>query len=352
MNKKLYADGGYLNFDYIFKMSEKHNCPYIFIVGGRGTGKTFGGLKYLINHDMKFMFMRRTQTQLDLIKRPELSPFNAINNEYDLNINFFTLTKYNSMIYDTEIDDEGKSIPTGEPYGMAAALSTISNLRGFDAQNIDIVLYDEFIPERHERPLKEEASALFNALETIGRNRELKGKEPLKLLALANANNISNDIFVKLGLVNQAERMTKNGQEIYYNSRKGVMLIMLHDSPISDKKHLTALYQLTGGTEFADMALHNNFVGVARDAVISQDLREYKLFVMVGELSIYKHKSKRLYYVTNHISGVCKDVFSTSINSLRSFRIRYKDLWAAYCLGQMKFETYTLQVLLEKYFRD
>jgi len=352
MNKKLYGDNGYLDFRYIFKMSEKHCCPYILIVGGRGTGKTYGALKYLTTENIKFMFMRRTQTQLDLIRKPEFSPFKSINRDLNKTIEFFSISKYNSALYDSEINEKGKLVPVGEPYGIAAALSTFSNLRGFDASDLDIVLYDEFICERHERPLKEEASALFNALETIGRNRELNGQKPLKLLALANANNISNPIFVSLGLVTQAEKMTRSGQEIYFNNAKGVMLIMLNDSPISSKKMQTALYNLTGGTEYAEMALHNNFVGVARDCIESQDLRQYKLFTIVGELAIYKHKSVRKFYVTTHISGECKETFTTSINSLRAFRIKYGDIWGLYCIGLVKFETYSLQVLFEKYYKE
>ena len=45
------------------------------------------------------------------------------------------------------------------------ALSTVSNLRGFDMSDCTLLIYDEFIPEPHERPLKNEAAALFNAYE-------------------------------------------------------------------------------------------------------------------------------------------------------------------------------------------
>ena len=350
MNKKLYADGGYLDFDYILKNSEKHNCPFIFIVGGRGTGKTYGALKYTLEHDIEIMFMRRTQSQHDIIRKDEFSPYNALNRDLDLNIKFFPISKYNSAIYNSSTDENGKAIPKGDMLGMTCALSTISNLRGFSS-SADIVIYDEFIPERHEKPIKSEASALFNALETIGRNRELQGKKPLKLLALANANNISNDIFVSLGLVGVAERMSKTGQELHYDHAKGIMLLILSESPISDMKSYTKLYQMTQNTEFAEMSINNGFIGVAHDVIESQDLREYKLVCIVGELAIYKHKSQLKYYVTTHISGNCSAVYTTSLNSLRTFRLKHRDLWVRYCLGSMRFESYTLQVLFEKYNR-
>lgn len=348
-NKKLYTEEGYLNFDYILKMSEKHSTPFIFIVGGRATGKTYGALKYTLENNIKIMFMRRTQSQHDIIRKPELSPYTPINNDMDRHINFFPLTKYNSAIYESDKNDQGKLIPVGEQLGMTCALSTISNMRGFDASWIDLVVFDEFIPERHERPIKNEASALFNALETIGRNRELKRQKPLKLLALANANNISNEIFLSLGLVNQAEKMVNSGQELYFNDDKGIMLIILQDSPISEVKRYTSLYHMTDGTDFSDMALHNNFVGVCRDAVHSEDLRQYNIYLVVGELAIYKHKSQVQYYVTTHISGAPKKVYTTSINDLRSFRFNHRDLWMKYINNRIIFESYTLQVLFEKY---
>ena len=99
----------------------------------------------------------------------------------------------------------------------------------------------------------------------------MQGKKPLKLLALANAFNISNDIFISLGLVSIAERMCKTGQELNYEHSKGIMLLILEDSPISDMKRHTMLYQMTQNTEFADMALNNGFIGVSHDAIESQD---------------------------------------------------------------------------------
>lgn len=351
MNKKLYADHGYLNFDYILSQSDKHNCPYILIVGGRAVGKTYGILKYMLDIDQRFIFMRRTQTQLDMISRPELMPYTAINNDTGSDISTFRISKYVTGFYHSLIDDDDKLKAVGDPIAIGCALSTISNLRGFDASAYnDYLIFDEFIPERHERLIKDEASAFLNALETIGRNRELQGKKPMKVLCLANANNISNPLFIELNLVNTADRMIRKGEEIRYIESKGIMLLMLKDSPISSAKAKTSLYKLAGNTEFADMALHNNFIALERDAVKSKDLKEYKLSVIVGELGIYKHKSRAEYYVTTHISGVPSATYEATTNQLRKFRIEKRDIWVSYCIGRIKFESYTMQVLFEKYF--
>lgn len=351
MNKKLYLESGYLNFEYIFKMSEKHNAPYIFIIGGRGIGKTYGALKYLLDNEIKFMFMRRTQSQLDTIKKDELSPFKKLNADTGRNISFFPISKYNSSINNAIQNENGKLIPDGDYLGMACALSTISNLRGFDASDIDVLLYDEFIPERHEKTLKNESDALFNSLETIGRNRELNGYRPLKLLALANSNNLSNEIFISLGLVNIVDKMQKSGNEIKFLDSRNIMLVNIQSSPISGFKLKSTLANLTAGTSFSDMAYHNNYIGVIHDCIRSEDLRQYRIVISLGELQIYKHKSQLKYYVCDHLSGVPKRIYTTSVNSLREFRAKERDIWNNYILNRMSFETYSQQVLFEKYNR-
>lgn len=351
MNKKLYGENGYLDFNYVMKMSKRNKCPFIIMIGARGTGKTFGALKYVITNKMQFMYMRRTQTQLDIIRKKEYSPFISLNEYLGLNLEQFTISKYSSSVYDSKVNDKGLTVPKGDLLGLTAALSTFSNVRSFDASYIKILIYDEFIGENHERPIKEEAAALFNAIETINRNRELTGSDPLYVVMLANSNNISNPYFLSMNLVSVADRMIKTGQEIYFNHDKGLMLLNLSNSPISKLKAETALYKLTAGSDFFDMAINNDYIGVCRDAIESQDLKEYKLSLVVGELAIYKHKTYRKWYITTHISGTPRKIYSTSINSLREFRTKNRDLWLQYTVNRITFENYTLQVLFEKYYK-
>lgn len=92
---KLYLHSGYLNWDAVLK----YNVPFNFIVGGRGTGKTYGILKYMSDRKKRFIYMRRTQKQLDIISKPEFSPFKAINADTSSNISPFPITSYNSAFF-------------------------------------------------------------------------------------------------------------------------------------------------------------------------------------------------------------------------------------------------------------
>lgn len=351
MNKKLYLENGYVNIDYVVSVALRNKCFTIVGVGGRGTGKTFGALQYVLKHKLKFMYMRRTQTQLDLIRKKEYSPFISINNVMGMTIEQFPITKYSSSIYESELNEKGKLVPKGDLLGLTAALSTFSNIRSFDASYIKVLIYDEFIGEAHERPIKEESNAFYNAIETVNRNRELSGEDPLLVMMFANSNNVSNPYFLSMHLVGVAEKMMKSGQEMYFNHNKGIMFLNLTNSPISKRKAETMLYRLTAGSDFFDMAINNSYTNLCRDAVSQEDLKQYKIQYVVGELAIYKHKSQGTYYVSTHISGTPKKVYTANVNGLREFRAKHHILWLKYCVNKILFETYTQQILFEKYYK-
>lgn len=339
----IYQKNGYINIKNILS----YGMPFNFVVGGRATGKTYTSLKTVIEDNIKFMFMRRTQTQTDLINKNEFSPFKPINEDNGWNIGTSVISKYNSAFYNM-VDDGDKTTPCGSPLGYTCALSTISNMRGFDASDVELLIYDEFIPERHERPLKNEAMALFNAYETINRNRELNGRNPLQLLGLANANDLANPIFLALNLVKKANEMRKRGQEICIMKERGIGLFILSESPISEAKRETALYKLTKGSEFFSMSLDNDFIGLDNRLIKSRPLTEYKPLVAVGELCIYTHKSNGKYYVSTHISGTPKN-YSAVDTDLERFRRDYPWIWWEYLSNHVEFEEILCEILLTKY---
>ena len=190
----LYLSSGYLDFEKIVN----YKLPFNFIIGGRGSGKTYGALKYVIDMHKKFLLLRRLQSQIDLVGKPEFSPFKAVAADMGIEIGVKSISKYNSVFIRNE-----------EVLGYSAALSTISNLRGFDASDVEMIIYDEFIPEPHEKPMRAEGTAFLNMYETVNRNRELKGCDPVQLIALANSNDLANAIFIELGIVDKVQKMAE-----------------------------------------------------------------------------------------------------------------------------------------------
>lgn len=342
---KLFNESGYVNIPALLG----GGVPFVFCWGGRATGKTYGALKEAVESGVKFMLMRRTQSQLDLISKPEFSPFKTLNHDLDWNVGIVPLSKYNGGVYHMETVD-GKLCPNGAPIGYTCALSTIANIRGFDGSDIDLLIYDEFIPEPHSRPIKEEHEAFLNAYETINRNRELQGRKPLKVLCLANANTLSNPLFLGLGLVTRAERMNRTGQEYSIDTKRGVMLVNLCRSTISDRKRETALYRFAGNSSFADMALRNDFCGENERGVIgSRPIQEYRPIVEIGEICIYRHKNRDLYFCSSHVTG-SPQKFGIGETERARFRRLYSWLWVAYLDNKIEFEERICEILLTKYF--
>lgn len=340
VNKKLYLSNGYLDMKYVIET----DADFIFVVGARAVGKTYGALEYVIKNDITHILMRRTQAQCDIISKPVFSPYNAINRNLGTEIDLSeSISKTSHAINDLSKDPSYR--------GFTCALSTISNVRGLDVLSHKILIYDEFIPEKHERPIKNEGSAFFNAYETINRNRELDGYPALKCVCLANSNDMGNPIFMHFGIVLTVEKMLANGVEKIVIPERRIAIFCINDSPISKRKKDTALYKAVGkDSEFSRMALSNEFSYDDTSREKSRRLIEYRPFVAVGELCIYKHKSNGLYYVTGHKSGNPK-TYGTSSVELARFQIDYRRLWVQYMSNRIEFENYYHELLFQKYFK-
>ena len=282
--------------------------------------------------------MRRTQTELDNISSDVNSPFKVLNTDKGYGISVKAHKNF-AGIY-------GK---TGEMIGQMVALSTVSNIRGFDASEIELTIYDEFIPEAHKAPIKNEHLAFLNYYETVNRNRELLGRPPLKMRSYSNANDIVNPLIVGLGLVTKLDRMRKKKDQIYIDRERGFVLIDLYSSPISKQKQDTALYKFAGEGEFANMAIKNDFNSPLSDPV-SRPLKEYISIVSVGEICVYKHKSSQRFYVSSKISG-SPDHFTLKDTDLKRLRLSYFWLNEKYFLKKMEFESAICEILFLKYWK-
>lgn len=350
-----YDKQGYIDVPTLMK---KDQNPYKFIVGARGIGKTFGILKWLIDTyadtGTKFVYMRRTQVQVDMIKTPDLNPFLALEQELGLDYSFIlsNINKNVTGIYRPIYDpDKNIYVPNGAPIGYILALSTIANIRGMAGGDIMHIFYDEFVGERHEKPIKSEGTAFLQALETIGRNRELKGMPPLPVTCASNSVNLGNPIFIELKFITPIEKALKKNADAIYLPERSSSVYIIKDSPISKRKAQTALYKLAGSeSDFAQMSLQNDFNQEYFGMVKSRNLNDFKPLCQVGEIVIYRHKSKREWYVTEHRSGK-PEIYQSSDTELKRWANDFYYLKLAYLNRHVWFESYIQQVLFEKYMK-
>lgn len=336
----LYTSDGWLNFDKIYNLK----ANFIFIVGARGIGKTYGALKYLIDNGIFFMMLRRSSTQADAQANPLTSDIAKPLQANDQTFDSEALTKTIKALY---ISD-GEEI-ANLPFCVTTSVSTGSNLRGFNGDRIDCILYDEFIRQPEEKPIREEGTAFLNLYETISRNRELQGKAPVKALCLANSFNMANELFLKFRLIKQAENMMRKSLDFWHDAKRGVAIIMPCNSPISIQKENTALYKALGDTsDFAQFALENKFQDDFSENIKSLRLNEYKIICVVGEYAIYKHKANGTYYITTHISGTTKNIFGVGTSDIKRFKRQFNFLVIAHLKRNIYFENYLAQIMFDK----
>lgn len=322
------------------------------IVGGRGTGKTFGFLEQLrLDNPRPFLLMRRTQVQADLISNPRFSPLLALDRVRGCHTLTKKINKYIGGIYEAEVNKDGTMEAYGPPLGYTAALSSIHNVRGYSA-DVDDIIFDEFNPEKGERQtISDEFNSFRNAYETLNRNRELEGRDPIRVWMLSNSNTLGNPYFIGLRIVEQVDKMIRKGQEVWKDPERGLMVVNLAASPISEKKAATALYRLTGPDEFTGMALGNEFSQEARSRTGSIPLRELIPLVQIGELQIYRHKGGRELYGSLHRSGA-PEIFTTDDAGVARFRAKYGWLWEYYMEDQIIWQTYLPELLFRKFFGE
>lgn len=349
-NKNLYLPSGYLDFNSVID----DDYPIALVIGGRGTGKSYGALQYAAEHYLEtgrsFIYMRRTKTQADVVATDVFNPYKPINSARGWTLTPFSVSKGIYGFYESFEDPEtGRVKPAGNYYGIIASLSTFSNFRGFDASNIDLIIYDEFIKNKGEKSIKDEGFALMNVYETVNRNRELNGQKAVKLVCLSNSNAIDNDIFIDWEIVSSAEFMIQRNKTQYYDEDRHLAIYNLSDSKISESKRGTVLYQLDAGGSYSDMALANKYEDYDLGSVKSEPLNEYKLLVQVGEIYVYQHKAENRYYASFHRSGTAPKYENTSIDVTRFIR-KYSYLWEAYLNERIRFESFLCKKVFEKIF--
>ena len=333
----------------IWDYSDKR-YPFQAFIGGRGSGKTFSGLKGALQSGKKFIYMRRTAQELDLMLDSDrgegANPFKPINKDLHKDVGLHKIVKNLAGIYNRELVED-KLQPVGAPIGYGVALSTIASIRSLDFSDCDLCIYDEFIPEKHVRKIKAEGTALLNAYETMCRNRELVGKDPLQLFLLANSNDIYNEIFIELGIVSDIEKMIKAGKHDKYYKDRGLAIHLLQNSAEFDKaKSKTALYKLTAGSSFSDMALSNKFAYDDFSLISHHNLSGYRPMCGIGKAYLYAKKGERFFYVS-YAPANCPVMRIENEQDRVLFYNEYgRHIKPFFIKGRINFESYELKRLI------
>ena len=267
------------------------------VIGGRGIGKSYSSLSYMLELGKPFLYLRNTAVQMDECCSAFGNPFKRIGLDTGRSITM-KADKRHYMIY-----DETDGAP--ELIGYGAALSTFENLRGVDLSDVEYCVFDEFIETR--RLTFNQFTAFQGFYETVNRNRELTGSPPLKVILLSNSQTLRNEILAGYGLIQQIVKMIETGNRLFITKD---LYLELPESAVSVAKRDTSNYRLIAGTAAAREALDNEFTRDSFKNVKKQNINEYKPIAQVegenGMITFYRHKSEPRYYVCQIPSWSCK----------------------------------------------
>lgn len=308
--------------------------PFTFIVGGRGIGKTYNSIeRALTEYKGKFLYLRNTKEQLQESCGAFGNPFKKWAQDHDKDI-VMRLEKSHSVVYETIAEGVKSEINI---IGFGANLSTFENLRGVDLSNVEFIIFDEFIENR--TLTFDQFKAFLQMYETVNRNRELMGQEPVKVVLLSNAQRLGNPILRGFNLIPVIENMQKTGQRSYAN---GSIRIELPFSEVSEAKRGTALYAAVNGSGYSKEALDNNFVNDSFTGIKTVNLMEYTPVVCIDEIYIYRHKSNTMYYACATPANVKK--YRSKDNYIIFYRLYGLRLKLAYGSDQLQFSDYATKV--------
>ena len=241
------------------------DAVFYFIIGGRATGKTYSTLKWCVENNKKFVFIKRLAKDVDtmcgsnrpnrkIIFEADNSPMKPINR--DLGTNFQACKVSNGLGGFYEIDEQGFAI---RQIGYIVSLAEVATIRGFDMSDADIIIYDEFIPQVGERGIASAGDAFLNVVRTVLRDRPERGLKTT-VICLANANSLDNPVMETMDKVTELAIMDRDGIEYQYDKERKILIHRIEDHPEwKSAVEQSDFYQAVKGTTWAGMAYDNTF---------------------------------------------------------------------------------------------
>lgn len=321
----------------------------------RSCGKTYSTLKRMVEDEKIFCFLKRTIVDIDMLcmdgdakgVKFDVSPFKPLNRDLGWNIKPVKIKKGFAGFY--HCNEDGK--PTGAPIGYAAALSASKDIKGFDMSEVDFLIFDEFIPKKHERINRTEGEALLEIYMTLRRDRLERGLKDLVLICIANATNVSNPTFNTLDVIDDAVQLQINGQEYLYLDYRGILLHRI-PTPEAVADHKSGIERAMEGTAWADMAFSGNFAFDDFSNVKHNRLKGYRPWCAYSykKRTVYIYEKDGRYYATGARANIDKIYNLDRENEQKKFWYDYVcDLRDECIEDRMLFESYTMYDLIVNY---
>lgn len=252
------------NEKYYFFADDLRKYPdaWCYVVWSRrGSGKTYSALRFAYENKIPIVYMKRTIDDVETIcandKGIDLSPYVPINRDAGYTIKPRLIRKGIGGFY-SQMDSDGNAI--GDPFSYIIALNAMKTVKGMDMSFADWMLLDEFIPQVGETIRHAEGQMLLDMYMTISRDREKRGRDSLKLVLFANAENISTPITSEMEIIDDMVDLVASGQSHKYLEDRGILIHYITDEeiPITEEER-GGIYKAMKGTAWGEKAFGGLF---------------------------------------------------------------------------------------------
>ena len=289
MNEKIYY-----NVDRVVS----YNALLNLIIGERGVGKTYSfktySVKRFLNKGKQFAYIRRYETDLDASvgTTNDNKFFEQIKKEFPNSEFMVTKSKKIRKLY---IDNK--------ICGYALPLSSADSLKSSTYENVDIIIYDEFMLKEGttQHYLRNEPEIILDLVETIGRLRDIN------IYCLGNA------------ISTTCPLMTYFNITLPYNTdiktyKDGLILInYIKNDKYREVKKASRFGKLIEGTRYGEYAIDNKFLTDSKAFIKKKDKKAKMYFILFlnnVHYGVWRDSYNSVMYISKDYDPNCPMIFT------------------------------------------
>lgn len=312
------------------------------VIGERGVGKSYFIKKHVIKKAIKtgrkFIYLRRYETELELMFQKGEEPFFK-DVEKDPELSGFEFKCNNKVAY---CDDE--------PIGYFMALSRQSHYKSIPFPDVDFIIYDEVFIQNNKY-LKNEVTQFLELVETVGRLRNIK------VFLLSNFISVANPYFLAFDL------SLPYGKDVKLFKEGTIAVCYIKNEAYREAKRETDFGKLIKGTSYERYAIDNEALNDSNSFIKKKTRGSFHVFNIVingNEYGVWKDAETYGLVVSNDYNTECPILLSFDFNShtekttlARTKSTFFKSLISSYTNGVLFFENQTIKEqvlsLIQKY---
>lgn len=312
-----------------------YNALLNIIIGERGCGKTYGlktfAVKRFLNKGKQFAYIRRYDTDL------EASVGSTIDNKFFEQIkaefpnNEFKITKSKKV---------RKLFIDNKICGYALPLSAADSLKSSSYENVDIIIYDEFMLKEGstQHYLKNEPEIILDIIETIGRLRDIR------VFCLGNA------ISSTSPLMSYFDLTLPYNTDIKLFKENTIAVEYIKNEAYRKVKKASRFGKMIENTKYSKYAVDNEFLTDSKAFIKKKDKNAkfyFILYVNGKTYGVWRDYKNQLIYISTDIDPNCpikfaiheEDHTETTIFAKVRSNFWFKQIINHYRLARLCFES-------------